>query len=134
LVDLQGNAVRLSDLEGTRVIVNFFNDWCVPCRNELPFILEFNQRHAGDPTVQWVWVARDYTPGAISAWVRDTDPPGLVLLDPRGAAADAFRTTGQPETYAVDVDGVIREYDIGEAHNAELFEVLLAAASGSATG
>src|SRR5687767_15893376 len=78
LVTLDGQPFRLSELEGQRVVVNFFNDWCAPCQDELPDILAFNATHAGDPSFTWVWIARDYEVSAIQAWARRVHPPGVV--------------------------------------------------------
>ena len=40
LWDLERNSVRLSDLRGQPVVLNFFASWCVPCLAELPLIQE----------------------------------------------------------------------------------------------
>src|SRR4051794_28727514 len=47
LADLNGRIVRLSDLRGQVVLVNFWATWCIPCRQELPAILEVYQEQRG---------------------------------------------------------------------------------------
>jgi cytochrome c biogenesis protein CcmG, thiol:disulfide interchange protein DsbE len=133
LVTLDGQPFHLSSLQGQRVIVNFFNDWCAPCREELPNILAFNATHANDPSFEFVWIARDYEASAIRRWVDAVDPPGIVLLDPGEDAAEAFRTRGQPETYAVRADGTVATFYTGVMQVRDL-EAILLTASGPGAG
>ena len=44
--DLQGNHVPLSSLKGKVVLVNFWATWCDPCRVEIPWLIDFQQRYA----------------------------------------------------------------------------------------
>src|SRR5918998_1843834 len=57
LSDLDGNAVRLADLRGRPVIVNFWASWCGPCVEEFPLLREAADRHAahGLAVVGIVW-------------------------------------------------------------------------------
>jgi thiol-disulfide isomerase/thioredoxin len=46
--DIDGVELRLADLRGRVVVVDFFGFWCVPCREGLPLLKELLARHAPD--------------------------------------------------------------------------------------
>jgi len=45
LTDLDGNLVRLSELRGQRVVLNFWATWCLPCRLEVPALTRWAARN-----------------------------------------------------------------------------------------
>ena len=65
LTDLAGKKVTSADLVGKTVIVNFWNSWCAPCREELPALQQWYSAHRNDPDVVLLGIPRDDTSGAI---------------------------------------------------------------------
>lgn len=45
LKDLNGHTVRLADLRGRVVLLNFWATWCVPCQAEIPDLIKHQQRY-----------------------------------------------------------------------------------------
>ena len=51
LVTLDGSRLSTSDYLGQVVILTFLATWCVPCREELPLLSEYQQQHAANGLV-----------------------------------------------------------------------------------
>ncbi|MGB7496349.1 MAG: redoxin domain-containing protein [Candidatus Acidiferrum sp.] len=47
LTDLQGKDVSLADLKGKVVFVNFWATWCGPCQDEIPSLIDMQNKYAG---------------------------------------------------------------------------------------
>jgi len=45
LKDAQGSDVKLSDYKGKVVLLNFWATWCVPCRTEIPWLIELQNTY-----------------------------------------------------------------------------------------
>lgn len=127
---LSGGTVHLGNMRGQAVLVNFFNSWCIPCREEEPSLEAFYSRHAGEHDFAMFGIIRDDTDKAVRSWVKDHDVRWPVVSDPGGQASVDFGTTGQPETYAISPDGIVVGRILGRASLDDL-EQLLAAARGS---
>jgi len=58
LKSLEGQDVRLSDLRGKAVLLNFWATWCAPCKIEMPWFVELQKQYGGQG-LQIVGVAMD---------------------------------------------------------------------------
>lgn len=121
---LDGDTLRLPDLHGKAVLVNFWNSWCEPCQQEAPALATFYAQHADDPDFEMVGIVHDDTESEVRRWVGTRGIPWPIALDPQSRTALAFGTTGQPETYAIAPDGTIVGKRVGPASTTDLTRLL----------
>ncbi|MGH8986358.1 MAG: TlpA family protein disulfide reductase [Acidimicrobiia bacterium] len=126
---MDGDEVSLDSLRGRAVIVNFWNSWCTPCKQEEPALKRFHERHRDDADFVMLGIVRDDTPKAARNAVGERGIEWPMGLDRGGKAALDFGTRGQPETYAITPDGIIAGVQFGPASVADL-DTMLAAARG----
>lgn len=112
--DYEGaSQVKLSDLKGKIVVINFWASWCKPCEQEANDLEEAWRLYQPEGDV--VFLGVDYV---------DTEPEALGYLEKfditfaNGAdlgtrISQAFRIKGVPETYFIDRDGVIHYIQVG---------------------
>ncbi|MCL4507320.1 MAG: TlpA family protein disulfide reductase [Chloroflexi bacterium] len=112
-------AVRLSDLRGKVVVINFWASWCTECRKEAPG-LEATYRRYKDRGVVLLGVDYLDTEPAALAYLREYETTYPVGADLQQGIARAYRITGVPETFVVDKTGKIRYVAIQRVSEAEL--------------
>lgn len=125
---LDGGEASLRDLRGHVVVANLWGTWCLPCRQELPELVELAELYA-DRSVVLLGLAVDSgTPDEILAFLRDYGveyPNWIIGMDD---AVATFGAVGFPTTVIVDPDGWIRRELLGpqtvESLSAEI-DVLL---------
>jgi peroxiredoxin len=121
---LDGRRVRLSDLEGRTVLVNFWATWCGPCRVEMPTIQARFDRFSPDLVVLAVNFKEPES--AVRAYVDELGLTFDVLLDPDGRVnQDLYRVRGYPTTLLIDRDGVVRVQHIGIMTENQLDQYLM---------
>jgi peroxiredoxin len=116
LQQLDGDPVRLSQLQGRPVIVNFWATWCGTCRAETPDLIELYEKHRVDGLVLLGVNLRE-NDAAVRNFVADFGISYPVLFDRDGEVAGTWRiggpNRGVPSTYFVDRDGVVRKVVFG---------------------
>ncbi len=103
LRDLDGQQVRLSDLRGQTVVLNFWATWCGPCRLEIPAFSAYADAH---PDVAVLGVAVDGTRAELKGAARKLDIRYPVLIADADTKA-AYGVHTLPTTVVVDADGQV---------------------------
>jgi peroxiredoxin len=123
-----GGELRLSDLRGKPVLVNFWASWCTPCRQEMPEIVRAYDARAEDGLVV-VAVDLQENTGQVHQFADEFGMDFPIVIDRTGQVAEAWRIGGPvegiPSSYFIDAEGVVRGRVFGPM-NAETLERELA--------
>ncbi|HEY2428905.1 MAG TPA: redoxin family protein [Acidimicrobiales bacterium] len=121
-----GSPFNLASLRGRYVVVNFFASWCVPCQQEQPQLVRFQNEAGGRTAV--VGVLFSDTPGPARSFLQSNGGNWPVVADPDGVLALDYGVRGPPESYLVNPEGVVLAKFIGEV-SANRLDQLVAEAS-----
>jgi peroxiredoxin len=128
LATQDGTPVRLTDFAGQTVVVNFWNEWCQPCRDEYGSLLAFHNAHTAEGDVEMLGVLRDSNgPAAVKDFTDGHPVLWQILDDPGAQASVAFGTSGQPETFVISPSGVVVAIQKGPSTYEDLEKMLAAA-------
>lgn len=107
LETLDGDVIKLSELKGEKVILNFWASWCPPCREEMPEMQEFYDNHSDDINI----IAVNYNEKDEKV-IEFLDEFGYTFpspLDRDGTTGNEYGVLTLPTTYFIGTDGLIQE-------------------------
>lgn len=137
--DLDGRPVSLGALRGQVILLNVWATWCPPCIEEMPSMQRLYER-VGPEGLRVVAVSIDAAAGErdlfgrpggdVRAFAQRLGVEFDLWRDPPGDIQRAYRTTGVPESFVIDRDGIIIKKVIGATDwdsetNVELMRRLL---------
>lgn len=109
-----GKRMRLSDLRGQPVFLNFWASWCGPCRREMPNMQTMLEKYGSSKLV----VLAVNNGEAITPAQRFLDRIEVQLsefgYDPTAQIVKKYQVTGLPVSYFIDANGVITRVVTGE--------------------
>jgi thiol-disulfide isomerase/thioredoxin len=121
---LDGRKVRLKDLQGNLVVINFWATWCAPCREEMPMLVRFAKQNAA-PGLMFIAVSVDdrESLNKVGGAARQF---GITFPVWVGANVDDLHRLSKadavPATIFIDRDGTVTASVSGEIRDAELKE------------
>ena len=121
LKSLAGDVIRLADLAGRPVLVNFWASWCKPCQMEMPAIIAAYHAHQEARLAVLAVNLRDQEQRQdVRRFVANLPLPFPVLLDVKGNVRMRHGLIAVPTTVFVDSGGVIRSIQPGPLTEATL--------------
>ena len=106
------HTVTLSQFKGQVVVLNFWATWCPPCIEEMPSLVQMQQRmKAKGVTVLAVSV--DVDENQYRRFLREHNVSLLSVRDADQKSNELYGTFKFPETYVIDRNGVVRRKFIG---------------------
>ncbi len=104
--------VTLSELRGKVVVLNFWATWCAPCVEEMPSLVQLQQRFK-DKSLTVVGVSIDVDGDAYHKFLKDYKIDFLTVRDPDQKTSNLYGSFKWPETYIIDRNGTVRRKFIG---------------------
>ena len=120
LESLDGKNMRLSDLRGKAVLLNFWATWCGPCKIEMPWFVDL-QKQYGSQGLQIVGVAMDdASKEDIGKFAKDMGVNYPILIGKESVGDQYGGVPALPETFLISRDGKIVDKIIGLKGKAEI--------------
>ena len=107
-----GDKLRLSDLRGKAVLLNFWASWCIPCRDEAP-ALEESWRKYKDKSVVFIGIDVWDDKNSALTYIKQFGGGYVNGIDPKGEIAVDYGVGGVPETYFIDASGKVIDKYVG---------------------
>lgn len=127
LRDINGDEVNLAKFKGSVILLNFWATWCGPCKIEIPWFVEFQDKHRDEGLIV-LGLSVDDTPEQIRPFVAEFQVNYPMLI---GLGQEEFQEAygpvwGLPVTYFIDRDGTLCRKHVGIATKKEFEEDLAA--------
>jgi len=104
--------ITLSELRGKVVVLNFWATWCAPCVEELPSLVNLQQKMR-NKGITVLAVSVDQDESLYRRFVQDHNVNLLTVRDANQKSNNLYGTFKFPETYIIDRNGVMRRKFIG---------------------
>lgn len=116
-----GATLRLSDLRGNVVLLNFWATWCPPCEAELPDLNALHQEYGEAQRFTVVGIDMEETRADVLAFAEARKLTYPLLLDADGTIANSrYGVRSLPTSIIIDRDGFIRDTWVGQISKAAM--------------
>jgi thiol-disulfide isomerase/thioredoxin len=134
LTNLHGTPIRLADLRGKAVWINFWASWCPPCQFETPTVRAMDERYR-DRGLVIVAVQVQQTVDAGREYAGRYGLRYTIGADVTGAIFHTYHVFALPTQFFIDANGVLRQIvngPLSESRASQLIESILPAGASGA--
>jgi peroxiredoxin len=110
---IDGKMVSLSDYRGKVVLVNIWATWCPPCVHEMPSMEKLYQKLRGEDFEILAVSIDSLGVKAVAPFMKKYKLTFPALIDSAGTIRIDYRTTGVPESFIINKDGILVKKFIG---------------------
>ncbi|MCO7225547.1 TlpA disulfide reductase family protein [Pleionea sp. CnH1-48] len=129
LKSMDGSNVKLSELRGEVIMLNFWASWCGPCREEMPILEEFYKKYKKlGFRILGINVEKDSSKAV--GYLKDVPVTFPILFDQENKVSKMFDVDAMPSTVFIDRAGNVRFLHRGyksgdEKHHKKLMKALM---------
>ena len=124
LPSLDGKEMKLSDLRGKAVLLNFWATWCGPCKIEMPWFVDLQNQYGGRG-LQIVGVAMDdASKEDIAKFAKDMGVNYPILIGKEAVGDEYGGVPALPESFFIGRDGKVVDKIIGLKGKAEIEDTI----------
>jgi cytochrome c biogenesis protein CcmG, thiol:disulfide interchange protein DsbE len=105
-------SIRLADLRGKVVYVDFWASWCVPCRASFPWMNDMKAKY-GDKGLVIVAINLDKERDLAKKFLAKLPAQFTIAYDPDWGVAGQYKVSGVPSSYLIDRSGKMRSTHLG---------------------
>ncbi|MEN2766342.1 TlpA family protein disulfide reductase [Ornithinibacillus xuwenensis] len=106
---INGKKVKLSELKGKKVLVNFWATWCPPCKEEMPELQQFYEDHGDEITIIAInATGSERNENAVRKFINKYDYTFPVAFDKSMDVTDEYMAVTIPTSYFIGTDGIIQ--------------------------
>lgn len=117
---LSGEKFKLADNIGKKVIIlNFFATWCGPCKEEMPELNNYYEKHK-DESLMLIGIDANEGEDVVKDFVKEFNVTFPVGIDHDGRLQKLYTVRGFPTTVFIGADGTVNIYEIGPIRNADI--------------
>ena len=116
---LDGEKLRLSELKGKGVVLNFWASWCGPCRWEMPAFEKAWQEHQHQ-NIAFVGIAIQDFEKESRRFAEEVGVSYPLGYDGTGEIGDAYEVRNLPTTYFIDANGRVVRGLVGAVNEGAL--------------
>lgn len=110
LADLDGRPVRLADLRGKAVWLNFWASWCPPCQSETPVLRDVADRYADRGLVVIGISVQETSAANVAAYAAKYQLDYTIAADVTGEIYRLYHPPGLPTSIFIGPEGAVHSF------------------------